>query len=35
MRFSHSNVDLSKKAIITQVIKEMPAEFVCAKLSKF
>mmetsp|Transcript_4633 Transcript_4633/g.8591 ORF Transcript_4633/g.8591 Transcript_4633/m.8591 type:complete len:272 (-) Transcript_4633:463-1278(-) len=26
MKFSHSNVDLSKKAIIAQVIKEMPAE---------
>ena len=25
MRSSHSNVGLSKKAIITQVIKEMPA----------
>ena len=26
MKFSHSNVGLSKKAIIAQVIKEMPAE---------
>lgn len=26
MKFSHSSVGLSKKAIIAQVIKEMPAE---------
>jgi hypothetical protein len=26
MRSIHSNIDLSKKAIIAQVIKEMPAE---------